>query len=414
MRRYVSLDLLRGIGILGVIFFHSAVYYYGDIDNVDFENPPLLIAIIGTIALWGGLFAVISGVANLSMATLRIQAKEDVYKNTFRNLSISGLFLLVFHYVYNIFLGPTSFNFETGFHKYSFIAGSLREGALYSIPIKRFFEGSALSMLGWNLIFFGIILYFIFRKKGIQKRKRNYRIIFVLGLISVLLGVMRLYLFPYCETFVNEGHYVLATILSFLADKPYPIFPYFGFGLFGALIGLMLFYRESKKRIKKIGFSLGFGWIFLAIIGFILVPETMLKVDLFWFNKVMLELGIFILLLTSFLLKFDLSEKKKLSKKIIWLEKFGMISFSIYLLQTPLSEIMAKIWDFLFPGWSMNLGVTFIFAGFNVLFWIVLVEFWKKKDFKYSAESLWVKILEKLDRESTKELAIKKYLFKNK
>ena len=47
MKRLAGLDIVRGVGILCVVFLHSATFHYEAITEVDFDNPPLVITIIG-------------------------------------------------------------------------------------------------------------------------------------------------------------------------------------------------------------------------------------------------------------------------------------------------------------------------------------------------------------------------------
>jgi peptidoglycan/LPS O-acetylase OafA/YrhL len=39
VKRYAGLDVLRGLGIMGVVFLHSALYHFANLRSIDFENP---------------------------------------------------------------------------------------------------------------------------------------------------------------------------------------------------------------------------------------------------------------------------------------------------------------------------------------------------------------------------------------
>ena len=41
MKRLAALDVIRGIGILAVVFLHSATFHYQGITDLDWDNPPL-------------------------------------------------------------------------------------------------------------------------------------------------------------------------------------------------------------------------------------------------------------------------------------------------------------------------------------------------------------------------------------
>ena len=385
MRRVASLDVVRGIGILGVIYMHSVVFYYGDFMSIDFDNPPLIIAVIAIMVLMGGIFGVVSGAANTYMAHSR--TSKGKRKQACLHLVHAGLFLLVAHYLYNVFLGPHTHNFETGEHSYSLVALSIRNGEFTLPGIDKLFEGSALSMLSWNLIFLGAILYVLFRDKGVQNLRRNRIILGVGGALVVLTSVVRIYLLPLVETSIEEGQYALATGLSFFVAKPYPLLPYLAFALFGAV--LMLSWMESRERLRQMTW-LGVGWLALGILGFVFIPQSIAEVDMFWFAKVMFELGVFILAVVAASLVFDVPQRQE---KAAWLRRFGRVSFTIYIVQTPLSELLAKGLDGVMPGWNMTIPAMLVFGVFNVLIWLGIIAVWSQYDFRYSLEWLWVRVV---------------------
>lgn len=41
-KRIDSLDYLRGISLILVVFFHTSVYNFVNIDKIDFNNPPII------------------------------------------------------------------------------------------------------------------------------------------------------------------------------------------------------------------------------------------------------------------------------------------------------------------------------------------------------------------------------------
>lgn len=385
MKRYASLDMLRGVGILGVIYLHSIVFYFGDFMNIDFDHPPLIVAVVAVMVLMGGIFGVISGAANTIMAHFR--SRGLVTGKPFRHLISAGVFLLFMHYIYNVLLGPHTHDFETGEHSYAMVALTVRNGALTFPHIDKFFEGSALTMLAWNLIFLGVILYVLFRNGGIHRTKRNKLVLAVCGTILVPLSLVRIYLFPLVESSLSEGNYALSTILSYFVAKPYPLLPYLAFGLFGALLALTLL--ESREGMKRMAWF-GLVWLIMGIAGIFIVPQNIKDVDMFWFVKVLLELGIFMLMVVGFSLLFDTAKRER---SLPWLRRFGRVSFTIYIFQTPLSEIFAKALDITMPGWNMTIPAMLVFGVCNVVLWAGIVMLWSRYQFRYSLERLWVRVL---------------------
>jgi len=385
MRRIASLDVVRGVGILGVIYLHSVVFYYGDFMSIDFDNPPLVIAVIAIMVLMGGIFGVVSGAANTYMARGRSAAGRR--KQGCLHLVHAGVFLLAAHYLYNVFLGPHTHNFETGEHSYSLVALSIRNGGLTLPGIERLFEGSALSMLGWNLILLGLILSILFRDNGIRTMRRNRLILGVGGAAVVAVSVVRIYLLPMVESSIESGRYGLATVLSFFVAKPYPLLPYLAFALFGAVLALS--WMESRGSVRRMAW-LGFGWLVLGGLGFLVIPQSIAEVDMFWFAKVLFELGIFIVLVCLAMLAFD---RPGWRDRVPWLRRLGRVSFTVYIVQTPLSELLAKGLDVAMPGWNMTIPAMLVFGVVNVAVWLLIIAAWARHDFRFSLEWLWVRIL---------------------
>ena len=385
MKRYTSLDALKGVGILGVIYLHSIVFYFGDFRNIDFDHPPVIVAVIAVMVLMGGIFGVISGAVNTIMANFRWRGA--VKGKPFRHIISAGFFLLIMHYIYNVFLGPHTHDFETFHHSYSMVALTVRNGAITFPEIKRLFEGSALSMLSWNLIFLGMILYFLFRNGGIEKVRRNKIILGIMGTAVVLLSIVRIHLFPLVDSSLANHNYALSTVLSYFVAKPYPLLPYLAFGLFGSLLGLTIL--ESRDKVKKLTWF-GMVWLVMGIAGIFLVPQEIKGIDMFWFVKVLLELGIFILMVIAFSLIFD---TKRRENSLPWLRRFGRVSFTIYIFQTPLSEIFAKGLNIAIPGWNMTIPAMLVFGVLNLMLWAGIITVWSRYKFKYSLEWLWVRLL---------------------
>jgi hypothetical protein len=74
--RLGSLDLIRGVGIIAVVFLHSATFHYESITEIDFDNPPLVITVIGFLLMWAGLFALVSSVAYTYSSVTRLKNGE--------------------------------------------------------------------------------------------------------------------------------------------------------------------------------------------------------------------------------------------------------------------------------------------------------------------------------------------------
>ena len=232
-----------------------------------------------------------------------------------------------------------------------------------------------------------------------EKEKRNYWVLGSSGFIIMLLSFTRIYLYGALGQSIQAKNYLLATMLSFSIANPYPLLPYLAYGLFASILGLMM-YKKRKNLIKKVFIPIGFFFFIYGLVGSMNFPKTISKADYFWYFKTNLELGIFILIITFFLLTFELRDKKIIN--IPFIKWFSRISLTVYLFETLLSEIFGKILDCLIPAWNQTINGCLIFGASNIIIWILILWIWQKNNFKFSVEYWWVKIFRKLGKESTK------------
>jgi len=396
-KRIDSLDFLRGISLILVVFFHTSVYNYANIHKIDFNNPPIIVVLISFLVLWGGLLIFYSGIVNTIMFFERIEKLGNLKQAKFS--FIAGSIYIIIHYILNIFLGRWNIDFINNQPDMTVIASSTRNMQPIFPHITKFFEGSSISTIGLNLIIVTLLLFFLLRNKGFEKEKRNYWVLGTSGFVIMLFSFTRIYLFGIVDKSIQAKNYLLATILSFTIANPYPLFPYLAYGLFASIIGLMI-YKKRKNLIKKIFIPIGLFFLIYGLAGCMNFPKTISKADYFWYFKTHLELGIFILVIIFFLLTFEFRNKKIIN--IPFIKWFSRISLTIYLFETLLSEIFGKILNYLKPAWNQTINGCLIFGASNIVIWILILWIWQKNNFKFSLEYWWVKIFHKLGKKSTK------------
>lgn len=395
--RIESLDLLRGLALMLIILFHSSIYNFANINKIDFSNPPIIVVLMSFMALWGGIFIIYSMVVNTIMLLRR--SRGEVGFKVFLYPVLAGSLYLILHYVLNIFLGRWNLDFVYNKPDLTVVAGSLRNMHLTFPHFTKFFEGSSLSTIAINLIILSFILFLLLRKNGIEKEKRNYQILGISATLIMVLSFVRVPLFHLFTDSLEQKRYLLAAFYGFTIANPYPLLPYLAYGLFGIMVGLMIFF-ERRKLLKTVIIPAGILFLFFGIYGMMQFEKTISTPDYFWYFKTNFELGVFLIILAFTVLV--LKPGSKITGNLTVVKWFSRISLTIYLMETFISEIMRIICLLIHPSWNQTINGCLIFGALNIVLWIIILFFWKKLNFKYSLEYLWVKFFNKTGKRSTK------------
>lgn len=401
-KRVTGLDVLRGTGIMLVVFMHSALFQFGNLGQIDFANPPLVVTLMGFLLMWAGLFAMISMMANTAVSLVR--TAEDKNYNTRRALMISGLYLLVAGFIYFMFLGPPLLDLEGGRHQYSLVQGLLR-GVSPVLHADRFFYVNALIMLGLNQLLLAPVLCWLLR---VRRRAAHYYWLLGGTIFVMLLSLLRLPLYPLYQEIYGRGSYLVAFFFGLLVNKNNPILPFLAFGLLGMLIALLLFESPVARKNMRRLVLLGVAIIVISIAGLTMLPDSMLErdIDMFWYLLMCLQLGLFTLLLLAVVRVFDFSAPpriEKFARASRVFSRFGVATLTVFMLETPVGELTAKAWSLFWPGWDQTINVTLLYAGFNVLLWAVFLAIWQRYGFKFSLEWWGARIYGLLGRPSVKD-----------
>lgn len=405
MKRLAGLDLVRGVGILCVVWLHSATFHYAAITEVNFDDPPLVITVIGFLLMWAGLFAILSSAAYAYSSTVRVEEGRSTPAQVAANYAKAGLLMLVLHYVYFLGLAPKLLDVEHGQHQFSLIPGLIATGRLTPLYPDRIFYSSALSMTAWNLLLTGPLVGWLL-KRGRGMRHAAF-LLGGLGTLVVVLSLIRLPMYPVAAKAIEDGRWLAALTLGFLFNKNNPILPYLGFGLFGSALGLALAQSEKPRRALGWFALIGAVWFAAGVVGLALLPDTMLEreVDLFWYCIVLLQLGLFLLLVVLALYLFDYGPERlrgALSRALRPARQIGAVSLSIFMLETVLSQIGVRVADALLPGWSLSVNACLLFGAINALLWLGIVWVWSSLGFLYGMEWLSVRVYGWLKRPSDK------------
>ncbi len=410
MKRLMALDLVRGVGISLMVFLHATTFHYEAITSLDFDNPPLIITVVGFLLMWAGLFAITSATAYTFSSGLRLHNGTISKGQLLRNFLIAGIYLLVLHYLYFLALAPQLLDLVNGDHQYALLPGLLVQGSFPLLYPDRIYYATTLSMIAWNLLLIGPIIYLLSRY--LPKFDRVGAWLAGLGTLVMILSLARIPLYPLALKAIDEGDFLSSLFLGFLVNKNNPILPYLAFGLFGGWLGLSLVKGVSARALHPVGIA-GFLWLIAGLGGILLLPTTMLEreIDLFWYFLTALQLGLFLIIVVTTLFLIDV---KSFSLKVLEplaypFRIMGLSSLTVFLLETPLSELLAKLVSIFLPSWQLSLNWCFAFGAVNALLWIAIMIVWSRSNFKYSVEWLTMRIYAELKRPSNKLPKLQNY-----
>ena len=395
--RIESLDLLRGLAIMLIILFHSSIYNFANIHRLDFSNPPLIVVLMSFMGLWGGVFIIYSMTLNTIM--LGERTRDGMNFKPFYFTIVAGVIYIGVHYLLNLFLGRWNVDFVNNRPVLTLTAYFLRNGSFSAPAVMKLFDGSSIGTIGLNLILLSLVLFLVFRKGTMDRTIWFYPAAGATAIIIMLLSFVRVYLHPYFVQQIESENYFTALALSFLLANPYPLLPYLAYGIFGMMMGLMIF-QEKDHLLKRIMIPLGVFFIIYGLTGMMSFEKTISKPDYFWYFKTSFELGLFVLMVV--LCRFFPSPGSILLSKLPLIRWFSRVSLTIYLLETTLSELVRIAGSALLPGWNETINGCLAFGAINIVIWSVILFFWQKSGFRYSLEYFWVVLFRKLGKESTR------------
>lgn len=407
MRRLRSLDLVRGAGILAVVFLHSSLYQYDGLLALDLKNPPPVITVIGFMLMWAGLFAIVSGASHLSAWTGRIATRSADPRRMRRSLLATGALLLVLNLLYFQLLGPTLLDIPGGRHQYSVLNGLIETGRLPRLYWERFFYNTSISMLGWNCILLGLLAPLLFPRGAARPGLRTPALLAGIGSVIVLASYLRLPAYPVVEQAVRGSDLGTAFLGAALFNKNDPLLPYLGFALIGAALGHAFASPAPRRTVTLAATVFGAVWLVAGAVGYVLLPDTMLErsVDEMWYAIIVAQVGLFALLVALSWRFVDARAPAAPRRPGPW-RLCGCASLTIFTWETPIRSLYARLWDAVFPGWSARIPVVLLFALTMVLIWMGAILLWRRARFVGSMEWLVGRVYAVLGRPSAKEEAL--------
>jgi hypothetical protein len=427
-KRLYGLDFIRGGGIVGMVIIHAFAFGVFTPDPAIYNEfvekvPFIVIVLLSPLVIFSSWFTLFIFVAGATTAyTMVAQFHKNPKRNDFIYISkiINVMLLFFFSYVSRLILSPPYYHQGTIY--YSMLTGSIRQNEFQFIETSRLYIPSTLAVIAYSILIVSTIMYFglkIMDKRDIKTTKLlEYilAVVFILWiLISLALDIINEYtgIYNTIATEPNPVNFTLARLMGYRNS----IFPVTMFGIFGALIGVLLAEGKTDK-VKKISYPTGFFFIIVVIlyiasinfeVGHIFVSEK----HPFFFQ--LGNLGLTILLSAWFMERMDFYEKESIFSKperTLWVRRFGFVSLSVYLLEGVIVAIFYRIFVSIFGleifPWNPIAALAFVVL--SLLFWVVVLPLWEKKEFKYSFE--WIAVnIHQIIRSSTSKLKIRESLY---
>ena len=320
---FYGLDVLRGFGIFTVLILHSAFYYFDGIYEVDFNNPPLVVTVIGLLLMFAGLFAMISGFVH-TRSTFRKRDQGIPSGSILKYGIVYGLITLAIAYPYFIFTGPGLIDFST--------------------------------------------------------RSMNNSILMALSLARIpLYGVW--------QDAQETGDVALYLLLNPLVAKNNPILPFFAFGLMGGWLAALTDtknFRQTCSRAVPLALSLLIAGVFLYVNLEDTMLER--AIDGKWYSIMVAQLGLFMLLILAVLKWFDYREKNKKSGLSLFFARFSKGGLTAFFLESVVSAVIYRGITAVVPGLSFGIGGALLYGLLLALLWGLVLRQWEKAYYRFTLE----------------------------
>ncbi len=406
--RIVTFDVLRGIAIGTMVFLHNAAFHLASL-NEALRDPPPWLVLFGFLLLWAGLFGVVSGAANAT-ATLRRLQRQEASERAWRYPTVllpaawqTFAILFVLHWVWTVVVGNSAVTADANDPtlRVTMVLGWIYYGFVPRVHPENWVFASALWMIGSNVLLTSLTLRWYYRDHA--PRADDGLSSSLLRLAAVVLlatPFVRSALFEPMRQLVAEGGASIAAAvpLALLVNDPNPIFPFFAYGLLGAVVGVALVREEPRaglyRTLGRVGLLLvAVGGTGLAALGGLVLADRegiWGQSPIYFASLSYVLLGIFAWLLVGLLAWLDPgveSQRRPFRPRALQpLLRFGRSSLTIFLLEGILGMLLRVALDRVSPGWNVSLAAVCAFGVANVVAWHFLLVQWERFGFRYSME----------------------------
>ncbi|NHJ05535.1 MAG: DUF1624 domain-containing protein [Candidatus Heimdallarchaeota archaeon] len=447
MKRYVSIDFLRGIAIILMLILHIFIETF-DTDILvnavlNREGSVVLLifaVIIMYLASFAGLFMIISGFGNMISMLIQNDRLSDesfefAYKKIRYSIVIRGLLIFFIGYFVSVIFWPYAF-------------GSLESLLLHSTMesfLKRFlvdiFWFQIIQSIGLAQVFLGLI-YTACLKRNVQLptiKKILWIIVISIFVLTpiILFGVRSIpgfwptpHLYAASRSFFENLGFFFLTIIG---GKEQAIFPWFAMVFIGALLALDLHRNFVSKYFVRKWLIIGSVMFFLGLIlqiSFSLLAKLFVGPlqthfeygfgGIFDFSgpstAYMLFIGGGEIIVTILFLWFveGKNRAKKFAEKTVFIRRPGIIALTIYSLQ-PITFIpiifLEKAFELEPLQKQENIWISLLIIAVCMIMWFLVFYLWEKINFIGTFDWMYSSILAKKRRGALNRVKPKEVLY---
>ncbi|NMC05064.1 MAG: hypothetical protein GYA24_07635 [Candidatus Lokiarchaeota archaeon] len=445
MKRYASIDFLRGLAIFLMIVLH-VISDSLDIDGIlaDINTVPLMnviaLVVISFLGGLAGLFLAVSAIGNMISMMKFLQAGKPVKDLIIKQVA-GGVILLVFAVLSEGVIG-----YHGAFGE---IFNNLHDLPAYTGEV--FFSGGfrfeTIHTIAWCVILNGLVQGILVKVYGIEQPGKIIKAYITMAIVvlvatpflwNVLFNVMGPG-FPYgttpfarTEPDLRNANFVEVVTVFFanvIAGKPEPVFPYLATSFFGSIIGIVLSLprekipRDFPKKVLLIAFVMFIVGVSGLVINIVMMMEydaaAALKLYAFlwdhrlWVNEAMRVKDPAFLVFPDYLpvlgwlfqflalngvslaaimlivrvVEFR-GNGKDFATKTSFIRRFGFVAFTIYNIQFVYFIVRFLVTTFLYgnPYVRMDWGGTFLTLALALALFHLIMIAWERVNYIGSIE----------------------------
>ncbi|MBD3227602.1 MAG: hypothetical protein GF329_05375 [Candidatus Lokiarchaeota archaeon] len=414
IRRFASIDFLRGLAIWLMILVHTVMRWYDRawIEAGGVEVPGILLVLMILLIVVGGsagFFLMVSAIGNMISMWRNLEKKISI-KGLFLKQVLGGILLLIFAMIVEAIIGYKGALGQLVISDWEYGVWAYRY---------RFFHMETIHTIAFCVIINGIVQVILSRNNGFRKIKRNIIIYVILAVICIILtipiyNIVRYFIpgyplgvnpetgipFQYPLIGVSDPlDYLVLFFLFPIAGNPEPLFPFLAISFIGSIIGIYMCKEKPSKSFPKKGMYIGFTMFLIGAIGVVIAITMGFETfgnflanfwnitglypnSWFWWFICVNGIAMILILLVIRLVEFR-GIGENFAKKTIYFRRIGFVAFSVYTFQ--FFDVLPRfLYGFIpgVPAFPLKMGPQVILLiPLVFLTWELILRLWEKTNF---------------------------------